>query len=140
MTRIHLILRRPFTAWRPVASAALVITVLALAACGGDDDTVAPAPTQPAAASSPAQSAPAIAVADNSFSPGSLTVKAGTKVTWTWGGKNPHSVVGKFDGQDVKSEQLTGTGTFAFTFAKAGTFEYQCGVHGAAMTGKVIVQ
>ncbi len=140
MTRIHLILRRPSTTWVAFAAAVLAIGISAAAACGGDDDGVAPAATQPATASSPTQSAPIIGVEDNSFSPGSLTVKAGTKVTWTWEGKNPHSVVGKFDGQEVKSQQLTGAGTFDFTFAKVGTFEYQCGVHGAAMTGKVVVQ
>jgi plastocyanin len=32
-----------------------------------------------------------------------------------------------------------GTGQYLFAFQKAGTFEYQCGVHGASMTGKITI-
>ncbi len=138
MVRVLCVRRHPFAARVVLVSVAMAIGLLAVA-CGGDDDD-APAATQPASVNSPTQSAPVVGVEDNAFNPSSLTVKAGTKVTWTWEGKNPHSVVGKFDGQDVKSQQLTGAGSFEFTFAKAGTFEYQCGVHGAGMSGKVVIQ
>lgn len=144
--------------------AALALAVAAVA-CGGDDDdssspataTRAPATTasggasssgsSPAAgattAASPAASrsaANAVSIVDNSFSPGTLAVTKGTKVTWTWSGNNPHSVVGKTaDGKDVKSPTQS-SGTFEFTFDVPGTFQYQCGVHGAAMTGTITVQ
>lgn len=78
-----------------------------------------------------------IEVKDNSFSPDSVTIKAGTKVIWKWSGtSNPHSI------------QLTGTtspeqtsGEFTRTFDQSGTtFSYQCGVHKAAMTGRIVVE
>jgi len=81
-----------------------------------------------------------VVVSDNRFTPNSVTVKKGQKVTWNWAATgNPHTVEGKFDNKDVKSERFTGTNRFEFTFDKAGTFEYQCGVHGSSMTGKVVV-
>ena len=81
-----------------------------------------------------------VAVADNSFTPSSLTIATGGTVTWEWSGEFPHSVVGEFAGEPVASETLTGTGTFSFTFEEAGTFSYQCGVHGDAMSGTVVVE
>ena len=128
---------------------------MAFTACGGDDDTAtnpttAPQATTAAEATKPAASsaaqptaataAGAIKIGDNFFQPATANVKAGEKVTWTWGGGAPHAVVGKFDGKDVKSDTKTGSGTFEFTFTKAGTFDYQCGVHGPSMPGKITIQ
>jgi plastocyanin len=81
-----------------------------------------------------------VSVADNTFSPGTLTVAKGTTVTWQWSGAAPHAVAGKFEGQDVKSPTLTGSGTFTFTFNTPGTYTYQCAIHGASMPGTIIVQ
>lgn len=123
--------------------------MFAAAACGGSGygNTPAPATATPApqAAASPTLGAAGgslitVQVEDNTFSPANLTVPAGAKVTWSWSGKNPHSVVGTWQGNAVESPQLRGQGSFEFTFKAAGTFAYQCGVHGAAMTGKVTVK
>ena len=82
-----------------------------------------------------------VAIADNSFTPSSVTIATGGTVTWEWSGEFPHSVVGDFAGMPVESETMTGVGnTFAFTFDEAGTFNYQCGVHGEAMSGTVVVE
>ncbi|MGI8926047.1 MAG: cupredoxin domain-containing protein [Tepidiformaceae bacterium] len=129
------------------AVALIAAAAFALAACGDDDDDASGSgPTSPAATATTAGAAqpprPAgntILIEDNKFTPNSLTVKAGEKVTWTWGGRNPHSVAGSFEGQTVVSGQQS-SGNFDFTFAKAGTFNYFCGVHGELMPGKVIVQ
>lgn len=81
-----------------------------------------------------------VAIADNSFTPSNATVAVGGTVTWEWSGEFPHSVVGEFAGEAVESETLTGSGSFSFTFEEAGTFDYQCGVHGEAMSGTVVVE
>ncbi len=108
-------------------------------ACGDEDSpTTATAPAQPSVAGPP--SLITIQVADNSFAPSNLTVPRGTKVTWGWSGQNPHSVKGNWQDAPLESPQMTGKGSFAFTFEADGTFEYQCGVHGAAMSGKVTVK
>ena len=49
-----------------------------------------------------------ITISDNAFTPDTLTIKAGTKVVWTWTGSNDHSVL--LGGQD--SGQKTGSGTY----------------------------
>jgi len=129
------------------------ILPLAALACGDDDDgdadtqptsgaqTAAPTETSaPASSPTAAAAEPEVQVVDNAFTPANLTVDAGTEVTWTWSGSFPHSVVGTFAGEDVQSETLTGSGTFTFTFDEAGEFDYVCGVHGADMSGKVIVE
>ncbi len=78
-----------------------------------------------------------VQIADNSFTPKELTIKAGTVVRWEWSGSNPHSVL--LGGVD--SGQHTGSGTYEKVFKDVGvTFSYQCGVHGAAMSGKIIVE
>lgn len=114
--------------------AAFTVLVLVLAAtasaCGGDSKD---APGVPSGLF-------VVEVSDNKFSPASLTVPKDTKVKWTWTGNNPHSVVGKFGNKDVSSEQHKHTGSFELTMDTPGTYSYQCGVHGAAMVAKIIVQ
>jgi plastocyanin len=146
----------------PLAALALVGAVLV--ACGDDDDdddngtptgaattavnspaatttTAAATATQAAAtATAPAEEGVTIQVGDNFFAPDEETVAVGTEVTWEWGGNAvPHSVVGTFNGEDVESE-IQDSGMFSFTFESAGTFEYECGVHGAAMSGRIVVE
>ena len=111
----------------------------AFAACGDDDDDDGGAVATATRADGGGEAA-TVSVTDNQFTPGSITVKAGQPVTWDWNSRSSHSVVGKFNGQDVKSDVNTGTDRFVFTFTAAGTFDYQCGIHGASMPGKVIVQ
>lgn len=123
--------------------AVLAVTAVVGAACGDDDGAKAAATPAASAAVQPAATelakpgaTAAVTIADNSFTPATVTVARGGSVTWTWGGRNQHSVAGG----EFKSDTKTGSGRFEFKFEKAGTFEYQCGVHGAAMAGKVVVQ
>lgn len=82
-----------------------------------------------------------ISIGDNFFSPSTLTVTAGTTVTWTHNGNNNHTVTsgsgspnGVFD-----SGTLSRGATFSFRFASPGTYQYFCQVHGAAMSGTITV-
>ena len=123
----------------PHVFASLLLGVTLFAACGDSDSpTTATAPAQTSSTARPGLIT--IQIADNSFSPANLTVPKGTKVTWAWSGRNPHSVKGTWLNGPVESLQMTGKGAFEFTFEADGTFEYQCGVHGAAMTGRVTVK
>jgi plastocyanin len=81
-----------------------------------------------------------IQVTDNQFTPAALTVPSGTTVKWVWSGKNSHSVVGNFGTTNVNTDKYKGSGSYQLSLGEHGTFSYQCGVHGAAMTGKIIVQ
>jgi plastocyanin len=71
------------------------------------------------------------------------TVAAGTTVTWTWTntGSTPHSVQSEGSPGFTSSATETGNGmTHTFTFVTAGTYTYDCAVHGSAMTGRIVVQ
>jgi plastocyanin len=72
-----------------------------------------------------------------SFSPSSMTVTVGTKVTWKNTDNVQHSVTsdtGLFD-----SGLFAPGGTYSYTFNTAGTYNYHCTIH-SGMTGKIIVQ
>ncbi len=90
-------------------------------------------PASPAAGNDPAQ----ITIDNFSFGPQTLTVTAGTKVTWLNRDDAPHKVVGTH--KEFSSSVLDTGDSFSFTFAKPGTYDYFCSLH-PHMTGKVVVK
>jgi plastocyanin len=72
-----------------------------------------------------------------SFGPATMTVPAGTTVTWINRDDIPHKVVSSDD--EFKSKVLDTDEKFSYTFSKAGTYAYFCSLH-PKMTGKIIVQ
>ena len=72
-----------------------------------------------------------------SFTPATLTVAAGTQVTWTNRDDIPHTVVS--DDKSVKSKALDTDDKFSFTFTKPGTYSYFCSLH-PKMKGTIVVQ
>ena len=73
-----------------------------------------------------------------SFAPATLTVKAGTQITWTNADDIPHTVVSD-DHATFKSKVLDTDEKFSFTASKPGTYSYFCSIH-PKMTGKVVVE
>ena len=62
---------------------------------------------------------------------------AGTEVTWTWAdGSVQHNVTFA----DGPASTTKSSGTYARTFDVAGSFPYLCTIHGASMSGTVVVQ
>lgn len=123
---------------------AFALAALFMAACGGSSDSSPSAKSgfgaavqQAEKASPTAATVTIITISDNKFEPAEITIKAGSTVRWQWSGNNPHSVL--ISGSD--SGQHTGSGTFDRTFAAAGaSFPFQCGVHGASMSGRITVE
>lgn len=76
-------------------------------------------------------------IKDMSFSPDSMTVKVGTKVTWTNNDTVPHTVTSNINEFDSKT--LQPGESFSFTFKKAGTFPYRCSIH-TFMNATIIVK
>ncbi|HEX5252366.1 MAG TPA: cupredoxin family copper-binding protein [Mycobacterium sp.] len=70
------------------------------------------------------------------FAPASLSVTAGTTVTWTNRDEEPHTVAAS-DGSFHSPGMGTGA-TFTHTFPAAGTFDYVCSIH-PMMRGAVVV-
>lgn len=79
-----------------------------------------------------------ITIDNFSFAPATLTVPAGTEVTWVNHDDIPHTVVSE-DKTTFKSRPLDTDEKFSFKFAKPGTYTYFCSIH-PKMTAKVVVQ
>ena len=69
------------------------------------------------------------------------TVPVGAAVKWTWTGSASHSVQSEGSPSFTSSQIMAGSGkTYSVTFSAPGTYTYDCAVHGAAMTGTIVVQ
>jgi plastocyanin len=88
-------------------------------------------PNMPANTSTTAPAAPvagnAVNIDNFTFAPVTLTVPAGSTVTWTNRDEEPHTVVAN-DGS-FHSPGMGSQATFSYTFAKAGSFDYVCSIH-----------
>ncbi len=139
---------------------ALCLVVL-LAACGGTTTTTtastpttapttAPTATPTSAPTTAPTAAPtntpttapistgnSVSIANFAFGPTSLTVKVGTKVSWTNNDTVTHTVTA--DKGAFNAGPLTPGSTFSFTFTKAGTYSYHCNIH-PSMMATIVVQ
>jgi len=78
-----------------------------------------------------------VVISNMSFSPRTLTVAAGTRVTWVNRDGDSHSVESRDKG--FTSSPLLNTGDkYSYTFTTPGTYAYYCAVH-ASMTGMIVV-
>ncbi len=81
----------------------------------------------------------AIEIKDFAFNPDALTVRAGTKLTWTNRDDTPHTVTSTATPPLFKSGALDSDDSFALVFDNPGTFSYFCSLH-PHMQGTVIVR
>lgn len=108
----------------------ILVTVLAFAITACDADGAG-------SADSTAGGEERVEMANLAFSPESLTVAAGTTVTW----ENTDSALPHTSNSDDEvwaSGTLNGGDEFSFTFDEAGTFTYFCTIH-PSMTGTIVV-
>jgi plastocyanin len=85
---------------------------------------------------SPAASANAVDIQNFAFSPDTLSIPAGTTVTWTNLDSATHTVTaddGAFDSGNLPTSQ-----TYSFTFDTPGTYTYHCSIH-TYMTATITV-
>ena len=107
---------------------------LAIAAALGGVVAVALAAVIPSRAD---QAAAAVAIDNFTFNPHSITIKAGTTVTWTNKDDIPHAVAAT--DRSFKSKTLDTEDHYAFTFMTPGTYQYFCSLH-PHMTGTIVVE
>lgn len=83
-----------------------------------------------------------ITVGNDFFSPTPDTVTAGSLITWTWATpSNGHSVTWDSGPDSLPSNSgVMTSGSYSATLNTAGTWRYHCSVHGAAMSGVIVVQ
>ena len=121
----------------PTTTATVPATTTTTTAAIKDPFAPVPPPPPEAAATS------TVSIVDFGFTPASLTVAAGTTVTWTNTGAVIHSVTsdtGAFDSSPScpGGACINPGASYSHRFAQAGTFAYHCRVH-SNMTGTVIV-
>ena len=115
-------LRRMLSGYRSPARAVIVALL-----CGGGTGLISaevPAPQK-------------IIVKDFMFVPMSLTVEAGSTVTWMNLDDEPHTVAS--DTGMFRSAAMDTNETFNFRFDKPGTYHFTCSIH-PKMVGTIIVR
>lgn len=78
-----------------------------------------------------------VEIKDFSFTPTTITVPVGAKITWVNKDEQPHTVVSTNDA--FRSKALDTDEQFSFTFVKPGTYKYFCSVH-PKMVATVVVE
>jgi len=111
-----------------IAPTRLLIAALSIAILGGMGSSIAAE-----ADSDPSK----VVVKDFMFTPMSLTVKAGSTVTWENMDDEPHTVVSNT--QLFRSGALDTKETFSFKFTETGTYHFTCSIH-PRMVGTIVVQ
>ncbi len=116
---------------KTLRSALIAATLAAIAAPLPAAD-VQPAQAQAAAATHP------VAIANFTFAPQTLTVKAGATVTWTNKDDIPHGIAWIGNGLP-RSKALDTDDSYSLTFTAPGTYKYFCYIH-PHMTGTIVVE
>jgi plastocyanin len=106
------------------ALGAVTATMLAAVVLPGWADTAAPAN--------------AVSIDNFTFGPQTVTVKAGTTVTWTNKDDIPHGIASA-NNAFTKSKALDTDDSYSFTFTTPGTYRYFCYIH-PHMTGTIVVE
>lgn len=80
---------------------------------------------------------------NGSQNPAVDTVAAGDSVTWAWNAAGSHMIQSTGTASEIFRNSVVfsaATSKYTVMFKNPGTYPYQCGVHGAAMTGVIVVQ
>jgi plastocyanin len=93
---------------------------------------------------SPIEATVSVSVGNFFFSPSNVNINQGDQIHWTWVSGTHTTTSGSCSGGDCLPDGrwnsgAKSSGSFDFTFNDAGTFPYFCQVHGASMTGRVVV-
>lgn len=143
---------------RWMTMAALVATgALALGACSSDGNDSGdggndkgPVPTE-GAVDETGSTEVAVAARDNVFEPETVTVDAGTTVTWTNEGRNDHNIADASEAYtdatatpfEVEAVAFTPGDQYTATLDEPGNYAYYCTLHGTptgGMIGTIIVE
>lgn len=117
----------------------IVITSLLLAACA--PRTIQPQSTSPTQneVSTSAPQTNSLSISNFSFSPGSLTVKAGQNIIITNNDSVPHTVTSD-DGKSFDTQSIDPGKSFSLVApATPGTYGFHCKIH-KTMTGNLVVK
>jgi len=125
---------------RALLGVGAMVAVLALGGCGQNDkkDSGASASVTSAAGGAVLSGEAPVEIVNFEFKPQTVTVKPGTKVTWTNGDTAIHAVKDTSSLATPVSRDLGKGDTFSITYGPPGSYSYICGIHNY-MTGTVDV-
>jgi len=120
-----------------IISLALVMALglFLLAGCGGGKSSNNS--TNPTSSGNTPVMAASVSIVNFAFSPATVHLKVGGKVTWTNKDASPHTATdlnGNFDSGSIAAGQ-----TYTRTFNTAGTYTYHCTIHPAMARATVVV-
>ena len=94
-------------------------------------------PAVSALASTPAKK---VSVKDNFFTPKTITIRRGTRVTWVWHSFGIlHNVTVKSGPSNFHSSNK-GSGSYSHLFSKKGTYHLICTLHPTQMKETIVVR
>lgn len=125
------------------ACAVTLILACIVAGCTSNQSTSNPqGTTQPTEVTTqaPQSESNSIMIEKFALNPVTLTVKPGTRVTWTNRDGVAHTIMSD-SGSTVQytSEQLAYGAVYTYTFDQAGTYTYHCSIH-PSMKGSIVVK
>ena len=120
---------------RPMMLAAGLALSALLTACGSSSSGGSPSASSGGAT---VTSGPTVTIKDFKFTPATLNVKVGTKVTFIQEDSIPHNATAQGTNA-FKTPTMTKGQKFTVTFSKAGTYNYICDIH-QYMKGTVVVR
>lgn len=120
-----------------------ILCAAAIAACSSSTDSSAPTPGLRVKV----QNINFTSTANATTNPAIDTIAVGDTVSWVWTntGSTAHSIESDAPnpGDDAFTSSATKTGNgkvYTLVFTAAGDYEYDCAVHGNAMSGAIVVQ
>ncbi len=116
----------------------LAATAMLASGCGGDSEASTPKPSGAPAGSASAGSADAVTIDDFAFSPKTLTVTAGAKITVTNDDDTAHTTTAD-DGSSFDTGSIDPGSSATFSVPKAGSYAYHCTIH-PFMTATIVAK
>jgi plastocyanin len=122
---------------------AVATTAVLLTSCGGGGGNSGSSTQSASSGSESGQASTggggdAVSISNFKFSPGTLTVKSGAKVTVTNNDSTAHTATSD-DGSSFDTGDINPGSAKTITLSKAGTVKYHCNIH-PFMHGAIVVQ
>lgn len=114
---------------------ATMLSGLLVVGCGRSSTSSSSSESQPSGTSASG----AVSITNFAFTPATLTIAAGSTVTWTNNAPLVTHTVTSDDGSQVSFDHmLSPSDTFRLQFTQAGTYHYHCRIH-PFMHGTIVV-